>query len=41
VRKALADTWHARNLLVSEVEMDAFLYTHFRSALRTSAAGRR
>jgi hypothetical protein len=38
VRRALTDTWHARNLLVSEVEMDAFLYSHFRSALRIRAA---
>jgi DNA-directed RNA polymerase specialized sigma24 family protein len=38
VRKALADTWRARQLLVSEAEMDAFLYTHFRSALRLRSA---
>jgi hypothetical protein len=33
VRLALADTWRARDLLVSEVEMDRFLYTHLRCAL--------
>lgn len=34
VRQSLADTWRARNLLVSEIEMDQFLYTHLRSVLR-------
>ena len=33
VRQSLADTWRARDLLLSEIEMDRFLYTHLRSAL--------
>lgn len=37
VRQALADTWHARELLASEVEMDAYLYTHLRRVLRIKA----
>ena len=34
VRQALADTWRARNMLLSEVEMDQFLHTHLRATLR-------
>lgn len=34
VRQALAETWHARERLPSEIEMDRFLYVHLRSALR-------
>lgn len=34
VRQALADTWHARCILFSEMDMDQFLDTHLRSTLR-------
>lgn len=40
VRQALADTWHARNMLVSEIEMDRFLYSHMRCILRAKLTHR-
>lgn len=34
IRRALAETWRARDRLASEPDMDRFLYAHLRSALR-------
>lgn len=38
VRRALADTWHARERLVSEVAMEEFLFTHLRATLKAQGA---